>query len=105
MRSKTPASNADIVGTEWKNGVQERRISGGRLRQGSVSAAGSCPPGAQYDLVCLSHLRWDFVHQRPQHLLSRCAKARRVFFVEEPMFDDGPARLHVSFRADKLAVV
>jgi len=37
------------------------------------------------DLVCLSHLRWNFVYQRPQHLLSRCAKNRRVFFVEEPI--------------------
>lgn len=39
----------------------------------------------QPDLICFSHLRWDFVYQRPQHLLTRCAKARRVFFVEEPM--------------------
>ena len=37
------------------------------------------------DLVCLSHLRWNFVYQRPQHLLSRCAKNSRVFFVEEPI--------------------
>lgn len=38
------------------------------------------------DLVCLSHLRWNFVYQRPQHLLGRCARSRRVFFVEEPVF-------------------
>lgn len=38
------------------------------------------------DLVCLSHLRWNFVYQRPQHLLSRCAQNRRVFFIEEPIF-------------------
>lgn len=37
------------------------------------------------DLVCFSHLRWDFVYQRPQHLLSRCAQTRRVFFIEEPL--------------------
>lgn len=43
------------------------------------------------DLVCLSHLRWNFVYQRPQHLLSRAAKDRRVFFVEEPVYLD-PAR-------------
>ncbi|MCU0544527.1 MAG: glycosyltransferase family 1 protein [Oscillatoriaceae cyanobacterium Prado104] len=41
------------------------------------------------DLVCLSHLRWNFVYQRPQHLLSRSAKNRRVFFVEEPIFCSG----------------
>jgi glycosyltransferase involved in cell wall biosynthesis len=50
------------------------------------------------DLVCLSHLRWDFVYQRPQHLLSRFAKERRVFFVEEPTFGEGPMRLDVSVR-------
>jgi UDP-galactopyranose mutase len=37
------------------------------------------------DLICISHLRWDFVWQRPQHLLSRLAKDYRVFFVEEPV--------------------
>jgi ribonuclease BN (tRNA processing enzyme) len=42
-------------------------------------------PTQQPDLVCLSHLRWDFVYQRPQHLLSRCARERRVFFVEAPI--------------------
>lgn len=58
------------------------------------------------DLVCLSHLRWDFVYQRPQHLLSRCAKeGRRVFFVEEPVFDDGPVRLEVSRRDSGVRVV
>ena len=35
--------------------------------------------GQQPDLVCFSHLRWDFVYQRPQHLLTRCARDRRVF--------------------------
>ncbi len=39
------------------------------------------------DLICLSHLRWNFVYQRPQHLMSRCAQKRRVFFVEEPVID------------------
>jgi UDP-galactopyranose mutase len=37
------------------------------------------------DLICISHLRWDFVWQRPQHLLSRLAQQHRILFVEEPM--------------------
>lgn len=37
------------------------------------------------DLICFSHLRWDFVYQRPQHLMSRFARDRRVFFIEEPV--------------------
>jgi len=50
------------------------------------------------DLIVLSHLRWDLVFQRPQHLLTRCAKERRVFFVEEPMFWDGPLRTEIQLR-------
>jgi glycosyltransferase involved in cell wall biosynthesis len=36
-------------------------------------------------LIVFSHLRWDFVYQRPQHLLSRLAGERQVIFIEEPM--------------------
>jgi UDP-galactopyranose mutase len=57
------------------------------------------------DLVCLSHLRWDFVYQRPQHLLTRCAEARRVFFFEEPVHDGGPLRLEVKERGRVRVVV
>ena len=39
--------------------------------------------------VAFSHLRWDFVYQRPQHLLSRIARRHPVFYVEEPVHDDG----------------
>ena len=42
-----------------------------------------------YELVCFSHLRWNFVYQRPQHLMSRAARDRRVFFIEEPVFEEG----------------
>src|SRR5690348_7281335 len=57
------------------------------------------------DLVCFSHLRWDFVYQRPQHLLSRAAKDRRVFYVEEPRFDDGSMRLDITERDSRVKVV
>ena len=36
------------------------------------------------ELVVLSHLRWTFVWQRPQHIISRLARDRRTWFVEEP---------------------
>lgn len=38
------------------------------------------------NLICFSHLRWDFVFQRPQHLLTRFAQRSAVHFVEEPVF-------------------
>ena len=58
-------------------------------------SSGWMPPNTQSDLVCFSHLRWDFVYQRPQHLLTRFARDRRVFFVEEPVFGSGSMRLDV----------
>ena len=53
------------------------------------------PPASALDVVCFSHLRWKFVFQRPQHLLSRCARTHRVYYVEESLFEEGGTpRLH-----------
>ncbi|MDQ3687077.1 MAG: glycosyltransferase family 1 protein [Acidobacteriota bacterium] len=60
--------------------------------------ASQLSPNGEPDVVCFSHLRWDFVYQRPQHLLSRAAQTRRVFFIEEPVFDDGSMYLELSQR-------
>ncbi|MFN6561277.1 MAG: UDP-galactopyranose mutase [Nostoc sp. ChiSLP01] len=58
------------------------------------------------DIVCLSHLRWNFVYQRPQHLLSRCAQGKRVFFIEEPIFSEEPLkRLDISEDSSGVVVV
>lgn len=57
------------------------------------------------DIVCLSHLRWDFVYQRPQHLMSRSASERRVFFVEEPVFGATTPKLDISRRDCGVVVV
>jgi glycosyltransferase involved in cell wall biosynthesis len=38
-------------------------------------------------LICFSHLRWNFVYQRPQHLLSRAAQHYPVLFFEEPLIE------------------
>jgi hypothetical protein len=56
--------------------------------------------------IVLSHLRWDFVYQRPQHLLSRCAQKHKVWFWEEPVYKDGVnPTLNVTRRSDSLHVV
>ena len=36
-------------------------------------------------LLCFSHLRWNFVFQRPQHLMSRFAREMNVIYWEEPI--------------------
>ena len=58
-----------------------------------------------YDVICFSHLRWSFVFQRPQHLLSRCAREHRVYFVEEPIWVDGPNRLELTVSDEGVRVV
>lgn len=41
------------------------------------------------DIICISHLRWDFVWQRPQHLLAALSEYGRVLFIEEPVTRSG----------------
>jgi len=57
------------------------------------------------DIVCLSHLRWGFVYQRPNHLMSRFARERRTFFFEEPLFDADEPQLEMKRVSDNLIVV
>jgi UDP-galactopyranose mutase len=38
-------------------------------------------------IIVFSHLRWGFVYQRPQQLLTRLARGYRILFVEEPVYD------------------
>ena len=39
------------------------------------------------EILCFCHLRWDFVYQRPQHLLTRFGRRDQVHFWEEPRFE------------------
>jgi UDP-galactopyranose mutase len=61
------------------------------MSQRRAFPASDALPTRSHDLLCFSHLRWDFVFQRPQHLLTRCARDRRVFYIEEPIVEDGLA--------------
>src|SRR5688572_24739864 len=65
----------------------------------------SCAFMHNIDLVCFSHLRWGFVFQRPNHLLSRFSKHQRVFFIEEPIFTENEEKLHIENFNENLFVV
>lgn len=39
------------------------------------------------DILCFSPSRWNFVYQRPQHLMTRFAQKSRVYYIEDPLFD------------------
>lgn len=59
-----------------------------------------------FDVLCLSHLRWNFVYQRPQHLLSRFAReGHRVFYFEEPIFTDEETGLDINSNEENLFVI
>ncbi len=49
-------------------------------------------------LICFSHLRWDFVYQRPQHLMNRFAGTHAVHYWEEPVFVPGLVQPHLETR-------
>lgn len=55
-------------------------------------------------LIVFSHLRWDFVFQRPQHLLTRLAEHFRIYFFEEPVPGQPESRLDVREAAPNLFV-
>jgi UDP-galactopyranose mutase len=57
-------------------------------------------------LICFSHLRWAFVFQRPQHLMSRFARLLPVYFIEEPVPDAPGGQPHLALeRHGEIAVL
>jgi len=65
----------------------------------SASAAETPTSYTLPDLVCFAHLHWDFVWQRPQHLLSRFAQHGRVFYVEDAFYhNDDLIEPHVEIK-------
>ncbi|MDP2310702.1 MAG: hypothetical protein Q8P18_32090 [Pseudomonadota bacterium] len=57
-----------------------------------------------HDLICFSPLRWGTGLQRPQHLMSRAARDRRVWFIEEPVLGAAAPRLHRTRTAEYVDV-
>ena len=56
------------------------------------------------DFTVFSHLRWNFVFQRPQHLMTRCSSANRVFYWEEPVVGAFAAYVEVQHVSSKLKI-
>ena len=56
-------------------------------------------------LICFSHLRWDFVFQRPQHLMKRFATCGQVLFWEEPVLLDAATEASLDVRTCEGSVV
>src|ERR1041384_2735307 len=73
-------------------------------RLGNIASKSIIPTGC--DLIAFSQIRWNFVWQRPHHLMNRWAKKHRVFFVEEPVYDArGESFLEIDQQEDRLFTV
>jgi UDP-galactopyranose mutase len=74
----------------------------------SVGSAGEASRPTEHApmILCFSHLRWEFVFQRPQHLLTRFARKAPVIVWEEPIDAEEGAlpSLHIRPAADCAAV-
>jgi UDP-galactopyranose mutase len=55
-------------------------------------------------IVVFCHLRWDFVFQRPQHLLTRLAQHFNILVVEEPIHHEGGDFLKKTVVADNITI-
>lgn len=57
------------------------RIAGGKNNKTNIPIKSSI-------ILCFSHLRWDFVHQRPQHILTHASKQQQLIYFEEPIYEE-----------------
>jgi UDP-galactopyranose mutase len=55
-------------------------------------------------IIVFCHLRWDFVFQRPQQLLTRLAEHYQIIMVEEPIRHDGENYLKKTVVAPNITV-
>jgi UDP-galactopyranose mutase len=62
-------------------------FEGGVIVDQGLGSVGEARLNQPPTIVCFSHLRWDFVFQRPQQLMSRFAKTSPVIFWEEPLIE------------------
>jgi protoporphyrinogen oxidase len=60
---------------------------------------------AMTTIIVFSHLRWDFVYQRPQHLLSRLGENYKIVFIEEPIFHEHDSFLETSMPGPNVTVL
>jgi UDP-galactopyranose mutase len=99
---KPESKNAELKEMNLSGGLNERM---GLWPQTVVQQNPNVTKDSQPDLLCFTHLRWEFVYQRPQHLLSRAARDRRVFVFEEPVYDNGSMRTEVKESEEGVHVI
>lgn len=57
------------------------------------------------NLICFSHLRWNFVYQRPQHLISRFSRGYTTFYIEECIYSEEEDGYSSNLTEDHVSVI
>jgi glycosyltransferase involved in cell wall biosynthesis len=73
-------------------------LTGVRVPAESLKRVAAPDPEAS-TLICFSHLRWNFVFQRPQHLMSRFADELKLVYWEEPIVVGSDETAYLQVRA------
>lgn len=79
--------------------MEKKTVQQERITQRKIDKKRNQKKPPEYSMVVFCHLRWEFVYQRPQHLISRMAKNYKILFVEEPIAfnenDEGEHHLEI----------
>lgn len=100
-RSITSRNGSQIAGVTFWPDCGTSMENGGRMKLSNISARSDRANTGL--LICFSHLRWSFVYQRPQHLMSRAVRDQNVVFFEEPLFE-GSRPPHLKLHEDPSGV-
>jgi glycosyltransferase involved in cell wall biosynthesis len=63
----------------------QREISRTGLQDHNIPLKNSAAGKEEYDMIVFSHIRWEYLYQRPQHIISRLSASKKTLFVEEPV--------------------
>jgi glycosyltransferase involved in cell wall biosynthesis len=59
----------------------------------------------KYDMIVFCHLRWNFVYQRPQHIISRLSQHFNILVVEEPIATDNDGDYELQVISENLTIL
>lgn len=97
-----PENMQRILSISYVKGLRQaqRLIENFQTNTSSPIALGVYMP----TIIVFCHLRWDFVYQRPQHLLSQLAQHYEILIVEEPFYHEGKSFLKTYAPAPNITV-
>lgn len=94
--------NAEISSKTIDENIEKKNILSKKLEPANPLTKPTY--GEIGDLICFSHLRWNFIYQRPQHLLKRATKNYRVWFVEEPIWNN-ILQMSITHETERLTIL